>query len=799
MRTRLGLHLLSLAILSACKGSDSNAVQSPNDAGTDAIVSDSSANDVADASDGAPVPSTPVIAKPVSTQVSVAALMFGAGEMQISGEPFARDFMGRNLDGYDRSLLPTDLYSPTAKGGDEIVDIVGFSTAVESYEYSKYHVNMISLQTSAGPSLAWGPVLDATKDPATDEPTVRARLYGREKDLLQASGADVAGFAHIPPPTGNPYNVLGFSGIHPILAPYRSFDPAMTPDTLVGTCTFEGGYAVFSKAIKIPDYECGYTSLQVVRSKLDTTISPAAVGFTLWKQALWGIDFLGRLHDSAGNPIATVADVDLPSVGTPGNTIVGEDDTGAKGAAGTYIGSVALEGTWGLNYLEEADNASTWLLTALTTGDGATLSGFATLSDATSYDYTSPARWWPNAITVTEGAPAQWPSPATTTIGKPADGESHVEDLAALLLGHALWFGMTDARNDAIGGKIGLKATFDGAPFARDDGNPNGEATSHDRALAVMRVAFVDLDRYHTFPGTSVVVDVARPASTGSDAHGTTVTTTRLAHVTIGLRQTLLALNAAITQYGGADPNPKLDDKGILNTVPINPPGGATTFSARVRSVLVAQATFVRDVLTKADGSVANGATFDASGAPTLDPSPTTIESQAAALRALLEGFLATGDTSFVDRARLVYTAMESTFYVKDARFWRGVAGGPDAIAMTPERFAFLQSAIRETHKIANVPGDAVLSKTNLEERMGRVNKLFLNGWDDWNGDSKVQMGAECLAGRLQLGEQALTGEYGHDNAGTLIGDRDSDCILNISWAKQGSLLAGEIDLSVSR
>jgi len=786
---------LTLAVTAAlaCKSSDSNPTE-PQD--SSAIDADTSVDD-ADAS----IAIVPVSAKLASRKVEVQRLMFASGEMQISGEPFAEGFLGRNLDGYDRHALPTDRYSPSGNfSGDEIVDIVGFSTAVESYEYSKYHVNMIAYQTSAGTSLAWGPVINATGNTASDEPTVRARLVTRVGLLLRAAGTEVGGFAVLPPPKDNPFNPLGFSGLHPILVPYRAFDPAMLPDdTLARGCTFDAGYGSGTGTTQVPDYECGYSSLQlsVRATQLDKTLSPGAIGLNTWKQALWTIDFSGRLHDSKNFFVEKVASTDEPNVGVEGNKVVGLDDTGKPTAEGTYLGSTPLEGMWGLLQIDEMDNGAAYLLGSLTTNDAKTTSGFATLKDALAYDYTSAPRWWPNAITVTEGAPAEWPSPATLAIG---DATSRSEDLAGLLLGYSLFFGMTDARNAGIGGKIGLKLTFDGNPYPSDDGVPNGEATAHDRALALLRVAFVDLDRLHTFPGTQIVTDTASPLASGPDAHGSKVTTTSLAHVTIALRQTLLSLNGAITQYGGADPNPKLDDKGILNGIDIHPPGAGTpTFSARVRSVLVAQATFVRDVLTRADGTVANGATFGVDGKPTVDTTPTMLESQTAAIRALLEGFLATGDKTFVDRAQAVFRTLDASFWYAPARLYRGVSAGSNAVAMTPERFGFLQSALRETHKIAHVPGDPVLSRTTLEARIARVNKLFLNGWDDVNGDSKVDKATECLAARMQLGEQALTGEYGTDDKGALTGDRDGDCVTSITFAKSGSLLAGEVDFSATK
>jgi hypothetical protein len=93
------------------------------------------------------------------------------------------------------------------------------------------------------------------------------------------------------------------------------------------------------------------------------------------------------------------------------------------------------------------------------------------------------------------------------------------------------------------------------------------------------------------------------------------------------------------------------------------------------------------------------------------------------------------------------------------------------------------------------VPGDRLLDRAVLEDRVARTNKLYLNGWDDLNGD-QLATPDECLAGRLQLGEQALTGELGMSSnsfEGSSGADRDSDCVLNIAYAKKASVLAGEV------
>jgi hypothetical protein len=152
-----------------------------------------------------------------------------------------------------------------------------------------------------------------------------------------------------------------------------------------------------------------------------------------------------------------------------------------------------------------------------------------------------------------------------------------------------------------------------------------------------------------------------------------------------------------------------------------------------------------------------------------------------------------TGDVTYRDRARAVATRMLSAFYSAPARMFRGQAGGADDVHMTPSLFAWLQSALRETHKVLQVPGDPALDRSVLEDRIARTNKLFLNGWDDLNGDENVDLKSECLDARLQLGEQALTGELGRDEVGRATRDRDSDCVLEIDDSGRASVLASEV------
>jgi hypothetical protein len=80
-----------------------------------------------------------------------------------------------------------------------------------------------------------------------------------------------------------------------------------------------------------------------------------------------------------------------------------------------------------------------------------------------------------------------------------------------------------------------------------------------------------------------------------------------------------------------------------------------------------------------------------------------------------------------------------------------------------------------------------------LEDRIERVIKLYLNGWDDLNGNQVIDQPQECLAGRMQMAEQALTGELGRDGLGRPTPDRDGDCVIELAHAQQASMQASEV------
>ena len=160
--------------------------------------------------------------------------------MQISGEPFASGFAGRNLGDYDRNYIPPNQYILNIGSDDPIpiMDLFGFGTAVESYEYSKYYMNMEIQETTAGVSLADGPIV-ATLPGATSLDRLRARM----QDLLDTRALTLGGYATLPAPVDNTSNYLGFPGQWPIFLPFKDWDPTLDPSlAVVQSCTYQGGY-----------------------------------------------------------------------------------------------------------------------------------------------------------------------------------------------------------------------------------------------------------------------------------------------------------------------------------------------------------------------------------------------------------------------------------------------------------------------------------------------------------------------------------------------------------------------------
>jgi hypothetical protein len=789
--------LLALSHAASCSG---GAVSSPIDGGTTGTSGAAGAG----GGDAGPALPTRLSATVTSTRFMTADHMLASMEMQISGEPFAQ-LLGRNLGGYDRFSTTTDNYTDPTTGVTGH-DPLGFSLAVESYEYSKQPMNNLSFESGAGVSLQYGPILNPTS--ATGDPAYTLLL-----DRLQylaaasrASGAKVGkDFVTSPAPTADPTNYYGWPGFWPTFAEFRSFDPAIHPS--VGAdhqCSLVGAIdeplPPGTTQTYVGDYECDYNSLNLPDrdQQVDKVIEPDALGFTAWKQGLWVINYWSSMHDGDQDAISVVDPASLAQVGVPDNTVIGQypsplDPSGNTlvfGSSGTYLGDVSLEGWQGLVMLEELDNKTTLLLKGLTTVDGATLGGVASFQAALDYDYTGPIRWWPASVAVTETVTAPSPGQATKYFPQPSfaiqDATSRLQDLVGLLGGISELYAMTDANNVQVGGTQQFLATFDGAPFAADDGLPDGEDTMHDRTLGILKMALVNADRIHFDSEHAVLVDTATVGPSGV-TRGTSVSTVHTAYSIVALRTALRALDSSLVLYSNDTPD-SLGMPGALDSTKLDGAPYQGTLGDRIVALIKAQADFLSTKLLDASGAAANGYDLQA-GAP--DPAPGLLEAQASAIRGLLDAYLATSDQAYRQRAEQAYAVLDQQFWMDDVRVYRTTAGESSTMTYTPRVFAAVHGALRQYYKlVASSPGH----EAEAEEVLARVLrgvKLILNGWDDLNQDTYVQPN-ECLGGRLQMAERALTGEL---SIASDKGDRDHDCVPDIATAGLPSALAAELTL----
>ncbi|HEY3807013.1 MAG TPA: hypothetical protein VGL61_30630 [Kofleriaceae bacterium] len=749
----------------------------------------------------ADAPAMPDVPQPVPTITATVGSttfvtrehMLAAAEMQISGEPLATA-MGRVLTGYSRDVLPTDIY--TEPDGLYWIDLAGFSTAIESYEYSKQPMNGLAFELAAGTSLVFGPVVNPSGATGSDAVTALAAITTRAGQESNAYGTWVL--------AGEP---LGWPGFWPTTHVFSSFDPAIDPTSTANLdciISSDDSPSDLGELLVVGDYECDASTLHLRdrASQITSIVTPGADGFAAWKSNLWVMNYLELMHDSTGAAVASVDEAELASVGSSGNAVVGVDATGAPTAAGTYLGSSQIEGFQAAMLLVELDNrAEDWLAHFATT-DGATLTGFSSGSAAVAYSYADPLAWFPS-IAVTETADASgFPRPSYAI----ASPDSELLDLLGIVLGYAGTYALTDTANADVGGAQPARAYFDGDPFPADDQVADGEPTLHDRALAMLRVALIDLDRMHADPASDVLVDhVAMAGATPN--RGTTVATASVAYAVIALRAAIRALSAQLELYSNNTPDTAVAGT-PLDALPIDFPGDPSlAFSDRVGQLMRTQAELLLDHLTDATGRAYDGWDVSA-GAPT--DTDDTLDAHAAAIRGLFAAYLATGDVRYRDRALAVFDRMQAVFYDAQARIYTPGPAPQDDVEYTPLRFALLQSALRDMYElVAAQPGGEALEPV-LEDRLARLDKLVLNGWDDRDGDKQVEWPDECVdvidglpRGGLEMAERALTGELGRfkdqGGGGPPTSDREHDCVPEIDDAHLPAALADSITFHVAR
>jgi hypothetical protein len=352
-----------------------------------------------------------------------------------------------------------------------------------------------------------------------------------------------------------------------------------------------------------------------------------------------------------------------------------------------------------------------------------------------------------------------------------------------------------------------------------------------------MRVLVVNIDRLHTDPATGMFVDDVMLTG-GSVSRGDTLSSDVAAYALLALRTARRSVDSVLTLYSNTRP----DAQGIPCSLDAFSSVDGLPYSARLDQLIHQLAATFMNQLTTADGEAFSGWSL-VGNRPT--DAGTSLDAHTAALRGLLTAYLATGDTRYRDRAKLVFDRVEGQFYDPNARVYRATAGDRAMqITFTPRRFGLLQGSLRDSYElIALLPGNEAM-RSLIEDRVGRLNKLVLNGWDDRDQDHVIEWPSECAhlgvgpdagplgLGGLQMAERVLSGESGSlgDSSGlgtlgdfapspsrsartaneasgasqTLSGirfitaDREHDCVPEISAAGLPAALASSITFELT-
>jgi hypothetical protein len=276
------------------------------------------------------------------------------------------------------------------------------------------------------------------------------------------------------------------------------------------------------------------------------------------------------------------------------------------------------------------------------------------------------------------------------------------------------------------------------------------------------------------------------------------------AYALLALRTARRALDSELTLYGNTTP----DTAQIPSPLDAFALADGKPFAAHLDRLIGMLASAFYDKLTTEDGRAFASWDFARNAAG----DGTSLDAHSAAIRGLLIAYLATGAIEYRERAARVFERLERAFYDPSARVYRASEGDHGTqVTFTPRRFGLLQGALRESYEqIAILPGNEAMRAT-IEARVGRLNKLVLNGWDDRDQDERIEWPEECAQlgqdrdgqplglGGLQMAERTLSGDTGTlpdpapDGLRVIATDREHDCVPEISAVGLPSALARSI------
>lgn len=630
-------------------------------------------------------------------QFDTAANMFAYAEFELSGEPLAES-LGLNLDLLD----PGKVDSPTP---------FDYAAGIESYEYSEEAMYEILEKSGMGIHLANGPI--NKKRANNGDP--RSALAKRYMELAQATG-------------NKPEDI--FQNMFPTAIEYSSGDPHYISQ--VDISKFADG----ENGRYIPKIQVDFASLRWDRSKMNKTVTPAAIGGTYLKQALWLGDFMGGVH---------TVDKDEELEATSSNQ--DQKDPNIR------LGKSSKDGLQGIFLTEGVWNKLAFLNDKL----------FLSLKDgklgakpSVTYNPANGLVYLPHEVQVEENKDAAFPDVKGLKV---VDKRSLLRDQWIMMWASSEFYGTTDQRPANPNKNPAFLALFDGKPFPSApkenlDNDPKNDVPSDDPYTLnhnVLMSLFANMEAMHWNKAEKTLV---QENSGDANGQGTRVDTFDTGYAMESLRLFVRAVDGLPLGYASGQAAKGLE----------------TAEGKRAKEMITSQADFILNkLLDNHDGLAANGYTIGKG----KDTDAKTLQAQLGAIRGLTAAFLATGEAKYRDAARTLFEKTEKVFWDEQATAYRTVVGLDNNYEYDP----YLAGAISAVQRIGmlnlvNTDSDKEkypsLELSHLTELYTRYFRNVING--------------PTLEDGMQASELWDTGDYYLDH-GKNNGNPDNDTVPQIQVA----------------
>nr|WP_246009446.1 hypothetical protein [Brevibacillus fluminis] len=629
-------------------------------------------------------------------QFDTAANMFAYAEFELSGEPLAES-LGLDLDLLD----PGKVDSPTK---------FDYAAGIESYEYSEEAMYEVLEKSGMGIHLVNGPI--NKKRANSGDP--RVALAQRYMELAEVTG-------------NKPEDI--FQNMFPTAIEYASGDPHYIKQ--VDISKFADG----ENGRYIPKYQVDFNSLRWDRSKMNKTLTPAALGGTYLKQSLWLGDFMGGVHtvDKDEEQEGTSPDQDKDP-----NIRLGVSSK--DGLQGVFL----TEGVWNkLAFMNDK--------LFLSSKDGK-----LGAKPTAAYNPANGLVYMPHEVTVEENGAAAFPDVKDLKI---TDKRSLLRDQWMMMWATSEFYGTTDQRPANPNKNPAFLALFDGKPFPSApkenlDADPKNDVESDDPYTLnrnLLMTLFANMEAMHWNKAEKTLVQENAGDLNGQGTHVDTFDT---GYAMESLRLFVRAVDGLPLGYASGEAAKGLE----------------TAEGKRAKEMIGAQADFiVNKLLDSKDGLVANGYTIGKG----VDTGAKTLQAQLGAIRGLTAAFLATDDAKYRDAARELFDKTEKAFWDEQATAYRTAIGQDNNYEYDP----YLAGAISAVQRLG------MLNLVNTDSDKVKYDSLELSHLTDlYTRYFRNVINGPTLEEGMQTSEFWDTGDYYLDK-GKNNGNTDNDTVPQIQVA----------------